>query len=104
MVNLGLTQIIVQLRYLLIKCHNQTSLISSFLRFWYDLGSDTNIKFSIDQLDEIRKATMARIICDNTKGISEIQTSAFEVSNQVVSCQDTTQIPKLDISKFQGLS
>ena len=47
---------------------------------------------------------MARIICDNTKGISEIQTSALEVSNQVVSCQDTTQIPKLDISKFQGLS
>ena len=92
------------MNYLLIKCHYQTSLISSFLRFWYDLGSDTNIKFSIDQLDEIRKATMARIICDNTKGISEIQTSALEVSNQVVSCQDTTQIPKLDISKFQGLS
>ena len=91
------------MNYLLIKCHNQTSLISSFLRFWYDLGSDTNIKFSIDQLDEIRKATMARIICDNTKEISEIQTSAFEVSNQVVSCQDTTQIPMLDISKFQGL-
>lgn len=74
-------------------------------RFWYDLGMDDKIpNFQLEELAEIRKVTMARIICDNTKDLNEMQPSAFEMSNsnnQAVPCQD---LPNLDITKFQGLT
>ena len=74
-------------------------------RFWYDLGMDGKIpNFQLEELAEIRKVTMARIICDNTKDLNEMQPSAFEMSNsynQAVPCQD---LPNLDITKFQGLT
>ena len=74
-------------------------------RFWYDLGMDGKIpNFQLEELAEIRKVTMARIICDNTKDLNEMQPSVFEMSNsynQAVSCQD---LPNLDITKFQGLT
>ena len=38
-------------------------------RFFYDLGLDDNTRFTPDQLREIRKTSMARIICDNTDTI-----------------------------------
>ena len=74
-------------------------------RFWYDLGMDGKIpNFQLEELAEIRKVTMARIICDNTKDLNEMQPSVFEMSNsynQAVSCQD---LPNLDITKFQGFT
>ena len=74
-------------------------------RFWYDLGMDDKIpNFQLEELAEIRKVTMARIICDNTRGLTEIQKNAFEMSNSMVPCEDANQIPKLDITKFQGLT
>ena len=49
---------------------------------------------------------MARIICDNTVGLEEIQPLAFKANdleyNKPVSCQNTDKIPKLDIIPFRG--
>lgn len=46
-------------------------------RFFYDLNVDSNISFSEDQLQEIRKTSMARILCDNVDSITRIQPQAF---------------------------
>ena len=78
------------------------TIAQSNFRFWYDLGLFPNIKFSLNELKEIRKVSMARILCDNSQGLTEIQPLAYKVS-KTVSCQDTSKIPKLDINQFNGI-
>merc|ERR1711902_271726 len=41
-------------------------------RFFYDLGLDQRTMLSTKQLKEIRKVSMARIICDNSASINSI--------------------------------
>ena len=74
-------------------------------RFFYDLGLDQNTMFSTRQLSEIRKASMARIVCDNAEQINEIQPQVFKKSgfsklNEAVFCEDLNVIPKLDLRYF----
>ena len=77
-------------------------------RFWYDLGDLPGlpkIKFTLKQLSEIRKSSMARIVCDNTE-ITTQQPQAFRTiykENPETRCDDYEQIPKLDFSSFSGL-
>ena len=77
-------------------------------RFWYDLGDLPGlpkIKFTLKQLSEIRKSSMARIVCDNTD-VTTHQPQAFRTiygENPEVSCDNDDQIPKLDFSSFSGL-
>ena len=79
-------------------------------RFWYDLGDLPglpNVKFTLKQLSEIRKSSMARIVCDNTlKDSDKQQPQAFRTSyseNPETRCDDYENIPKLDFSSFSGL-
>uniref|UniRef100_A0A182MLX1 Heme peroxidase 1 n=2 Tax=Anopheles culicifacies TaxID=139723 RepID=A0A182MLX1_9DIPT len=54
-------------------------------RFYFENDS----MFTQQQLHEIRKATMAKVLCDNTHGMEEIQEQAFFLvsdENPVVSC------------------
>ena len=78
-------------------------------RFWYDLGDLPGlpkIKFTLKQLTEIRKSSMARIVCDNTETTTQ-QPQAFRTSydenRDDTRCDDYEQIPKLDLSSFSGL-
>ena len=48
-------------------------------RFFYDFKNQAG-SFTENQLDQIRKTSMARIICDNTN-IEEIQPLTFRRSN-----------------------
>ena len=77
------------------------------LRFWYEMGGDEDIRFTPAELKEIRKVSLARILCDNTKDITKMQPHAFMTSNsndnKEVSCDDTSNILKLDITPFQGV-
>ncbi|XP_060067599.1 chorion peroxidase-like [Ylistrum balloti] len=64
-------------------------------RFFYE--SNTNVKFPIGLLNEIRKTTMARILCDTT-GVSSIPRKVFRKqssTNPAVSCGS---IPNPDLS------
>ncbi|XP_050297990.1 uncharacterized protein LOC126737238 [Anthonomus grandis grandis] len=47
-------------------------------RFWYENG-DPVTRFTEAQLAEIRKVTLAKVMCDNLDGNSDMQRSAFEL-------------------------
>ncbi|XP_050079851.1 peroxidase-like [Anopheles maculipalpis] len=56
--------------------------------------------FTARQLFEVRKATMARVLCDNTHGLREIQEQAFFLvseENPVVSCE---KLPVVNLSRW----
>ena len=60
----------------------------------------------MDQLDAIRKVSMARIVCDNTF-LGETQPNVFRTEdregNILTSCSDTNTIPDLDLRPFREL-
>lgn len=71
-------------------------------RFWFENGEDESTRFTELQLDEIRKTSMARILCDNT-GIGKTQPLAFRQQkrgNDIVVCSDIRTIPRLDLTAF----
>lgn len=47
-------------------------------RFFYDLENQAG-SFTLDQLNEIRKTSVARLLCDNGDDLREIQPLAFRV-------------------------
>merc|ERR1712018_844695 len=76
-------------------------------KFFYDLGVDQRRAFTLPQLDEIRKTSMARIICDNTDEIDSIQPLAFKMptskANAMRSCSEQT-IPFVNLQVFRESS
>ena len=68
-------------------------------RFYYEnVKSDSNPDafFTAEQRNEIKKASLSRIICDNSDNIPEIQPNAFRL-DQRLSCDE---IPSMDLSVF----
>lgn len=78
-------------------------------RFFYDLGVEEKTMFSSSQLQEIRKASMARILCDNSERVGFMQPQAFKMAgnsavNGVANCADKTAIPEMNLHAFsEGL-
>ncbi|XP_045767259.1 peroxidase-like isoform X4 [Maniola jurtina] len=71
-------------------------------RFFYD-NSEMAHSFTPDQLKELKKASMARLICDNT-GVKHVQRRAFEVEsghNPKYSCDDYHAIPCVDLTAWK---
>lgn len=72
-------------------------------RFWYE-RNDTCTGFSIEQLDEIRKTSLARVICDNSDNVATIQPQVFlrrtnnGGPNDDVSCFN---LPHVDLTVFK---
>ncbi|XP_045767254.1 chorion peroxidase [Maniola jurtina] len=75
-------------------------------RYYYEYGSDVNPgAFTPSQLAEIKKVTIARIVCDNSDGIeiSTLSPNAFLRSlpgNDPVQC-DSPLIPAMDLTLFK---
>uniref|UniRef100_A0A1A9W584 Peroxidase n=1 Tax=Glossina brevipalpis TaxID=37001 RepID=A0A1A9W584_9MUSC len=68
-------------------------------RFFYENG-DKYAGFTPDQLAEIRKASMARLLCDNGNSVESMQPKAFlqvSTSNPIVSCSN---IREVDLTKW----
>ena len=68
-------------------------------RFWYE-RDDHLTAFTLTQLDEIRKATMVRVMCDNLDGATRIQPWVFktlESGQEVVDCADLDYV---DLKEF----
>ncbi|XP_037912558.1 peroxidase [Hermetia illucens] len=71
-------------------------------RFWYELPNQPS-SFSPEQLQEIRKITLARLICDNTDLIDTVQKYPMVLHdhelNPRIPCKSGI-IPTIDISKW----
>ncbi|XP_051159768.1 peroxidase-like [Leptopilina boulardi] len=68
-------------------------------RFFYENGK-SGFPFTLEQLNEIRKATVSRLLCDNSD-IQSIQRRGMEViskKNPLVGCKS---IPKIDLSLWK---
>lgn len=62
-------------------------------RFWYET-SDPNTGFTSEQLEEIRKHNLARVLCDCT-AVSNIQPDPFRqisIGNPLTQCEDIDEI------------
>lgn len=72
-------------------------------RFFYDFGGQTG-SFREDQLDQIRRSSWARILCDNSE-LTAIQPLAFQLPtnefNRPRSCQDSS-IPRVNLRAWGG--
>ncbi|CAH2247511.1 jg732 [Pararge aegeria aegeria] len=74
-------------------------------KYYYEYGPDINHgAFTTNQLSEIKKVTLSRILCDNSDGIeiSAVSPNAFLRSlpgNDPVQC-DSPLIPAMDLAKF----
>nr|XP_022916804.1 uncharacterized protein LOC111426494 [Onthophagus taurus] len=73
-------------------------------RFWYE-NVDPNVRFTENQLAELRKISLAKVICDNLDISSDIQRSAFDLPshflNPRVGC---TSLPGIDLSAWRQRS
>ncbi|XP_063588513.1 uncharacterized protein LOC134765694 [Penaeus indicus] len=56
----------------------QFSFLRKCDRFWYET-SDANLRFSEEQLADIRKVTMASLICENCDVVEQIQRGVFDM-------------------------
>jgi hypothetical protein len=71
-------------------------------RFFYENGHDLSTRFTLDQLNEIRKSTMSRLMCDNLDVLNVIQRRAFEVSSVNNQLEQCVNIPNIDLSKWRN--
>ncbi|XP_058126675.1 peroxidase-like [Anopheles ziemanni] len=64
-------------------------------RFFFENGHPGG-PFGVTQLQELRKATVARLLCDNTEGLMQMQRNAFflaaDDSNPVVPCSELAEV------------
>jgi len=68
-------------------------------RFWYEVGGQPHT-FKKDQLQEIRKASISRLLCDNSDNIHKVPKRGFiavSETNPIVEC---SSLPAVDLSKW----
>ena len=66
-------------------------------RFWYENESEAG--FSEDQLNELRKASLARVFCDNSDDITQIPEKVLSVNSVHVACES---LPKMNLTKWKA--
>ena len=73
-------------------------------RYFYDLGVDANTRFTQQELAEVRKASLARLICDNSE-VEHVQPFVLKLplsnANAIRSCSEQT-IPSVDLNVFHS--
>lgn len=70
-------------------------------RFWYE-NNGYPAQFTLEQLDELRKSTAARLVCDNSDDIETIQASAMLIPDHYTNPQvPCSTLPSVDLSKWR---
>ncbi|CAG9809434.1 unnamed protein product [Chironomus riparius] len=78
----------------------QVSAFRTADRYWFETSNPT-VRFTPNQLAEIRKSSFSRIVCDNTQSIFSVPKNPFFVSsdeNTFIKCSD---VPRVDLSLFK---
>uniref|UniRef100_A0A2P2HX17 Peroxidase-like n=1 Tax=Hirondellea gigas TaxID=1518452 RepID=A0A2P2HX17_9CRUS len=73
-------------------------------RFYYENGG-LRSSFSEAQLEQIRKTSLSRILCDNSDNVENMQPLAFvqgHLANRRVSCNDVSVIPKISLDPWRN--
>lgn len=68
-------------------------------RFWYE-RDDHLTAFTLKQLDEIRKVTMARVICDNLDGATRSLPWVFKTIESGQKAVDCADLDYVDLKEF----
>jgi peroxidase len=75
-------------------------------RFWYENGGWPS-SFTLEQLGEIRKMKMSRVLCDNSDNLETVQVYAMVLPdheiNPRVPCKSGV-LPRLDLTKWRDAS
>lgn len=69
-------------------------------RFWYEVGGQPG-SFTKEQLQEIRKASLSRLFCDNSFNITEITVNSFlpaSLRNKIVPC---SSLPEINLTMWK---
>ena len=65
-------------------------------RFWYENQSE--VGFTADQLKELRKVSLARMLCDNSEDTKKISKNVLSVKSGQVACKG---LPSINLSKWK---
>ncbi|KAK6012558.1 hypothetical protein OSTOST_22272 [Ostertagia ostertagi] len=66
-------------------------------RFYYENHVQGTQGFNEGELAEIRKMTLARLVCSNTEGMVSVRRKIFELGSPLVACHS---LPHIDLSLF----
>ncbi|GFR03936.1 peroxidasin [Trichonephila clavata] len=70
-------------------------------RFWYET-QDPFLRFTQDQLTEIRQTRLSKVICDNSDTIDVVQMKAFDLPDDFLNPRmPCKNIPSPDLSKWK---
>ncbi|XP_054715544.1 uncharacterized protein LOC129225022 [Uloborus diversus] len=70
-------------------------------RFWYET-QDAFLRFTQDQLSEIRKTRLSKVICDNSDTIETVQMKAFDVPDDFLNPRmPCKSLPSLDLNHWR---
>ncbi|ETN66033.1 oxidase/peroxidase [Anopheles darlingi] len=70
-------------------------------RFFFETN-DKHLSFSHNQLSQIRKATMARVLCDNTVGLEGMQPDAFLSLSSTNTVKPCSKLPAVDLNAWKS--
>ncbi|XP_052823062.1 peroxidasin homolog [Octopus bimaculoides] len=65
-------------------------------RFWYENPG----VFTADQLTQLRQVSLARVICDNSDNINQVQKNVFQMVRNRTEYLPCEKIPKIDIKMW----
>lgn len=69
-------------------------------RFWYE-RNDSYIGFTMGQLNAIRNASLARVLCDNTEQIKRIYPNVFRVKSTANCLSDCINIKVVHLNEWK---
>lgn len=69
-------------------------------RFWYE-RNDSDIGFTMGQLNAIRNASLARVLCDNTEQIKRIYPNVFRLKSTVNCLSDCINLKVVDLNEWK---
>ncbi|XP_012227189.1 peroxidase-like [Linepithema humile] len=69
-------------------------------RYWFETG-DSSVAFTLEQLNELRKSSISRLICDNGDNIQIMQKSGFLQVSETNPLSRCDELPEINLSLWK---